>query len=129
MAFENTDTKGYITEKIMNVFLAGAVPIYWGTEDVKEVFNPESFVFAGDFQDFSALAEYVIDLSLDKRRYEEIATAPILNPGSFDRFFRGNGRLMWMTGGLPEVFDTLRTSFTQQRTGCIWVISGQTSGM
>eukprot|EP00451_Oxyrrhis_marina_P008860 CAMPEP_0204308284 /NCGR_PEP_ID=MMETSP0469-20131031/416_1 /ASSEMBLY_ACC=CAM_ASM_000384 /TAXON_ID=2969 /ORGANISM="Oxyrrhis marina" /LENGTH=768 /DNA_ID=CAMNT_0051287741 /DNA_START=33 /DNA_END=2339 /DNA_ORIENTATION=- len=124
MAFENTDTKGYITEKIMNVFLAGAVPIYWGTEDVKEVFNPESFVFAGDFQDFSALAEYVIDLSLDKRRYEEIATAPILNPGSFDRFFSwqrtpdvDDG---WLARSIRHTAYELHTAADGMHLGNIW---------
>ncbi|MGH7808184.1 MAG: glycosyltransferase family 10 domain-containing protein [Thermodesulfobacteriota bacterium] len=30
LAFENTDYPGYITEKIIHAFMAGAVPLYWG---------------------------------------------------------------------------------------------------
>lgn len=40
VAFENTKAEGYVTEKIVNAFLAGAVPIYWGWEGVNgEVFE------------------------------------------------------------------------------------------
>ena len=34
MAFENANVSGYVTEKIVNAFLAGAIPIYWGHPDV-----------------------------------------------------------------------------------------------
>jgi len=30
IAFENTDEDGYITEKIFDAFLGGAIPLYWG---------------------------------------------------------------------------------------------------
>ena len=31
-AMENTNLFGYITEKIMNSYIAGSIPIYWGSE-------------------------------------------------------------------------------------------------
>merc|ERR1719248_199636 len=49
VTFENTDTDGYVTEKIVSAFLAQAIPIYWGTPRVKEMFNPEAFLYAGDY--------------------------------------------------------------------------------
>lgn len=45
IAFENSEMPGYITEKIANVKLAGAVPIYWGAPDVMAYLNPDAFVW------------------------------------------------------------------------------------
>lgn len=39
LVMENAKTKGYLTEKIANAFLAGSIPIYYGTEEVFDVFN------------------------------------------------------------------------------------------
>lgn len=33
------------TEKIVSAFLAGAVPIYWGSNMAQDIFNPRSFVY------------------------------------------------------------------------------------
>ena len=44
MAFENSRAEGYITEKLVNGFLHGAVPIYCGAPDVGRYFNEEAFV-------------------------------------------------------------------------------------
>ena len=41
---------GYVTEKIVNAFLAGSIPIYWGSRAVLEIFNPESFIYANAIQ-------------------------------------------------------------------------------
>ena len=59
LAFESHDLPGYVTEKIVNAYLAGAVPVYWGTARVKEVFDSRSFLFAGDFPSLEALADEV----------------------------------------------------------------------
>lgn len=44
MAYENTSYPYYCTEKLMDAFTAGSVPIYWGDPKVKEDWNSESFV-------------------------------------------------------------------------------------
>ena len=41
---ENTDTPGYITEKIILAYLGGCVPIYWGTREIFHVFHTDSFI-------------------------------------------------------------------------------------
>ncbi len=43
-AFENSHTNGYITEKIFNVFFAGAIPIYDGAPDIARFINPKAFL-------------------------------------------------------------------------------------
>ena len=36
---ENQKGDGYITEKILNAFTSGAIPIYWGSSNINQFFN------------------------------------------------------------------------------------------
>ncbi len=49
IAFENTSTPGYTTEKIVHAFAAGAIPIYWGNPEIAKEFNLGSFINCHDF--------------------------------------------------------------------------------
>jgi len=44
ICFENSKTDGYVTEKIFNVFLSGAVPIYDGAPNIHDYIVAGSFV-------------------------------------------------------------------------------------
>ena len=48
IAFENSKTQGYITEKIFNVFLAKSIPIYDGDPRIYDFINPNSFLQYND---------------------------------------------------------------------------------
>jgi hypothetical protein len=76
-AMENKSEHGYITEKIMNVYLGGAIPLFWGTPVVKQIFNPESFVYLNDFSSLKEAAKYVYDLSKDESKLKAMREAPI----------------------------------------------------
>jgi hypothetical protein len=41
IAFENSSTPGYSTEKIIDAYCALTVPIYWGDPEIARDFNPE----------------------------------------------------------------------------------------
>jgi hypothetical protein len=77
LALENTDLPGYITEKIIHAYVAGCIPIYWGSRKVKEIFNPESMVYVQDFSTFEKCAEYVKELLIDEERLSIMKSAPI----------------------------------------------------
>ena len=68
-AMENSYEDGYISEKIMNAYIAGAIPIYWGTNEVKNIFNPESFIYVNDYikedntTDYDACAKRIIEIA------------------------------------------------------------------
>jgi hypothetical protein len=49
LAGENCYHDGYITEKIMLPFMAGSIPIYYGSNKVKELFNEKSFFYVNDY--------------------------------------------------------------------------------
>lgn len=44
IAFENTSTLGYTTEKIVHAFSADTVPIYWGNPLIGREFNEKAFI-------------------------------------------------------------------------------------
>ena len=45
VTMENSYTPGYISEKIFNGFLAGCVPIYFGTHEIFDIFNDKAFIY------------------------------------------------------------------------------------
>ena len=76
-AMENKNEDGYITEKIMNVYIGGAIPLYWGTSKVKTIFNPKSFVYLNDFKTLNHAAKYVVELSKNTEKLKEMYEASI----------------------------------------------------
>ena len=69
IALENQSNRNVITEKIQDVFLGMAFPIYWGAPNVGDYFAPGSFL-AIDARDFvSSVA--AIERLLDEDPYEQ----------------------------------------------------------
>lgn len=77
IAFENSETSGYTTEKIAHAFMAGTIPIYWGDPRITEDFNPKAFIHLRDFDTPEDCANYVIALSEDAERMAACLSEPI----------------------------------------------------
>ncbi|XP_075884530.1 alpha-(1,3)-fucosyltransferase 7-like [Nelusetta ayraudi] len=77
LAFENSNYKDYITETLwLNSYLAGAVPVVFGAglDDYKAVAPPHSFIHVNEFATVKDLANYMMKLAHDKKRYNEYFT-------------------------------------------------------
>lgn len=73
ICFENTHTtKGYITEKIFDLFAAGCVPIFWGPDNVTDYIPKECFIDYREFPDDEALYSFLI--SMDEAEYQTYLT-------------------------------------------------------
>lgn len=59
IAFENSSYPGYLTEKIMDPFLVGSIPIYWGDPLAHLDFNPKSFINAASFKTTDELISWI----------------------------------------------------------------------
>ena len=81
ICFENTKMETYSTEKIVNAYLAGVIPIYWSSHHIKNLFNSESMLFLEDETDesFQKLINRVIELDNDDAKYVEFKKHPIFN--------------------------------------------------
>lgn len=80
IAFENCSYDGYATEKIMEAFAAGVVPIYYGDPRIAEDFNPKAFVNAHDFPSFEAMIECIKKIDNDDELYLSMLNEPIIQP-------------------------------------------------
>ncbi len=81
IAFENTSTPGYTTEKIVEAKAAGAVPIYWGDPLIATEFNPKSFINCHDYPDFDAVVARVREIDRDPAQYSAMLSEPLFHEG------------------------------------------------
>jgi Glycosyltransferase family 10 (fucosyltransferase) C-term len=101
LAMENAAAPGYISEKIMVPFLAGSVPIYYGTKEVFDVFNRNAFVWY-DVKDPQPALDQIKYLEANRTAYAAMLQQPILANGekTIAKYFSirdedGGGRLKW----------------------------------
>jgi len=80
LVMENHYRDGYITEKIMNAFIGGCIPIYYGSKEIFDIFNPKSFIFYNVSNPQPALNE-IRRLEYNATAYEEVMKEPILRDG------------------------------------------------
>jgi len=68
VAIENSSVPNYFTEKIIDCFLCGAVPVYWGCSNIEKFFNPKGII---TFSNVNDLKTKTLP-SLTKEKYEEM---------------------------------------------------------
>lgn len=78
IAFENQYSNGYTTEKILDPFLSGSLPIYGGNPLIGKDFNTESFINVGDFKNLEDVVKRVIEIDQNDVLYNEIMNNRIL---------------------------------------------------
>ncbi len=59
IAFENSSSPGYTTEKLMHAYITNTIPIYWGNPEVTKDFNPRSLINCHEFKTFEEVVERV----------------------------------------------------------------------
>lgn len=88
LAIENSSQPGYVTEKILDPFLAQSLPIYWGDPNISSDYNPNSFVNLMDYNSPEEAIEEIIRLDNDDAAYLEKVTTPFWPYGSsIDEFY------------------------------------------
>ncbi|GBF23226.1 alpha(1,3/1,4) fucosyltransferase [Candidatus Gastranaerophilus sp. (ex Termes propinquus)] len=86
IAFENTSSIGYTTEKLCQPLQARSVPIYWGNPEAARDFNPRAFINCHEYESLDKVIEKVIELDRDDEKYLEMLMQPPLNPGFEEKF-------------------------------------------
>ncbi len=88
LCFENKETPGYTTEKLVEAVWAGCVPIYWGNPLVARDFNPRSFLCLHDFSSEDAFIEKIIEVDRDETQYRALLNEPFFNGNKINEFYR-----------------------------------------
>lgn len=74
LAFENMkNVRGYVTEKILDCFVAGIVPVYAGADDITDYVPQECFIPYNRFQNPEEMMEYLKKIS--KEQYDTYLNA------------------------------------------------------
>jgi hypothetical protein len=81
IAFENTSTPGYTTEKIADAMASNAIPIYWGDPEVVRDFNPGAFVDCTAIGSFEAAVERVRQIDQDDELCRKMLSEPWFRDG------------------------------------------------
>ena len=78
MAMEGYNSPGYVTEKVVNALLAGAVPLYWGhTKTVTTMFNRNAMVLMQAYRTYEDVADALNQAMLNETRARQLVSAPI----------------------------------------------------
>lgn len=79
IAFENNSYKGYTTEKIMEAFAAGTIPIYYGNPEIGKEFNTKAFINVHDYANIEEVVKRVIEVDQNDKLYNSIKNEPIIS--------------------------------------------------
>lgn len=75
IAFENSSAPGYITEKLVDCYMANTVPIYWGSEGDVYPYPKESMICANDYPDLETLCNRIREVDENDEAYLNILRA------------------------------------------------------
>ena len=72
IAMENSEGHGYVSEKILDSFMAGTIPIYYGGYTIDEFINPKSYILIKNEKDMIKKIEYIKKIDNDDILYKSI---------------------------------------------------------
>ena len=78
IAMENTEGDGYASEKIIESFLSGTIPIYYGDYMIDEYINPKSFILIRGEKDMIEKIDYIKKIDNNDELYKNILNEKIL---------------------------------------------------
>ncbi len=80
ICFENEKCGTYSTEKIVNAYLAGSIPIYWSSHSIFNVFNRNSMLFLEDenYESYINLIRQIVYLDNNDDAYLKMANEPAI---------------------------------------------------
>lgn len=88
IAFENSSSPGYTTEKLLEAYLAGTVPIYWGNKLIEKDFNKNAFICVHDFKNINAVIDRVIELDNDDEQMIQMLNQPLFTNNQINEYVK-----------------------------------------
>ena len=80
LVMEHAKEQPYLTEKILMAFLAGCIPIYYGSDMALDIFHQDAFIYY-DIENPKPALEKIARLEQDPNLYRQILEKPILRDG------------------------------------------------
>ena len=83
IAMENSEADGYVSEKIIDSFESGTIPIYYGDYTVDEFINPNSLILIKEEKDIKEKIELKKKIDNDNNLYKKILKENIFTDRKF----------------------------------------------
>ena len=83
IAMENSNGDGYISEKIINSFMSGTIPIYYGDYMIDEFINPKSYILIKGEKDIKKKIEYIKKIDNNDEMYRKILKEDVIIEENF----------------------------------------------
>lgn len=112
IAFENVSHPGYHTEKIVQAFAAGGIPIYWGDPKIEQEFNRNAFINVMNFETIDEAIDYIIAVDQDDERYNAILAEKPLLEGSYKELVENEFEKFVLSIFEQDIKAALRTTRT-----------------
>lgn len=78
VCFENDLYPGYVTEKVIDSWAAGCLPLWWG-DDAAKILNNRAIINAKDFDSLSTFVDFVIATDIDPEAMDMFANQPLFS--------------------------------------------------
>jgi hypothetical protein len=78
LCFENSTFPGYYTEKLLQSWVGGCIPLYYSDKWYVRDFNPLAAINRSDFASLDEFVDYVATVDASPSKYEEIFRQPLL---------------------------------------------------
>ena len=101
LAFENVSVNGYCTEKILDSFASGTIPIYYGDKTVVQDFNPKAFINCHDFSSIDEVIERIRQIDNNPQEYLKMLNEPVFKDGKLPEKYNNENILKF----LSNIFD------------------------
>lgn len=98
-------SRGWVTEKMLDCFLCGTVPIYLGAYDIEEYIPTCCFIDMWDFHDFQSLDNYLLSITDDQYAKRQANIKTFISGGT--RLLSGGGLDLYSIHGLYDKLFSL----------------------
>ena len=115
IAFENSYTKGYITEKLFESKMANSIPLYWGglEESDFNFLNKKAFINFDDYLNLDSMLDFVKYLDSNDDAYLSMLNEPLVIDKDYK--FKENEKLKTFLSNIFNSKDPYRRGWGQWR--------------
>ena len=99
LVMENSVQDDYFTEKIIDCFLTGTIPIYWGTKNITKYFDENGIIMLPHLNEWDFNFELAIELinSLDENYYNQRLTSITKNFNTAQKYMHPESFILKFT--------------------------------
>lgn len=99
IALENSISSGYITEKIIQPYAAGCIPVYRGGIDYS-VFNPKSMILYDEYSSIDHLVDEIVSVCTDEEKWISYSSQPLFLSNRIPDHFKPDAIINWLSNYL-----------------------------